>query len=647
MRSATSYFNGTLYRKTLARYWPLWAGYVVIWAFLMPLNLLNQYLSIIVGGYRDINEARLNEALQFPEFVVPGMYFAAFFAVLCAMAVFGYLYSSRSSCWFHALPMRREALFTTQYLAGLSFLLLPQLAIAVLTAMVEVAFLPMSNWGQALGALLAWLAAISGICLFFFSFAAFCAMFTGHILALPAFYGILNILAAVIYELVDSLMREFFFGYTGSPAAYKTVEYLTPTYALRDAAYWRGSSDVPRFESPGTIAAYALVGVALAFAALYVYRRRHAETAGDVVAIPLVRPLFKYGVSFCAGLCFGMFTTAFFGWNTMNVLIPCVLFWAVVGYFVAEMLLSKSFRVFRRWKGAVTMPLVLLALCLTCSLDLFGVETRVPSVDQVERMGVEIDMGYPSDDGGRLFATLKDRETIQKFIDLHQAIVDDRARLDRERKTYRSGNDYVYLSLWYTLEGGRSLDRSYASIPLYREDLNKEGTVTNLIQQLYQDRDIVAQAYDFEGFLKDSRLTSAYLYNLSGPSGSLIYDCVYVDDYAQELWDAVQQDFAEGNIGVRYLFNNGEDRQNNTYVTDLCFGSTPLVHPSVSGNYSTSSSTLSITLTPQAKHTLAVLDKTGIFEEGYSLALRQGADTDSYPSTYHEGDSEGFSTIVY
>ena len=29
MRSATSYFNGTLYRKTLARFWPLWVGYGV------------------------------------------------------------------------------------------------------------------------------------------------------------------------------------------------------------------------------------------------------------------------------------------------------------------------------------------------------------------------------------------------------------------------------------------------------------------------------------------------------------------------------------------------------------------------------------------------------------------------------------------
>ena len=45
MRSATSYFNGALYRKTLARFWPLWAGYGVIWLFFIPLSMLNTYFS--------------------------------------------------------------------------------------------------------------------------------------------------------------------------------------------------------------------------------------------------------------------------------------------------------------------------------------------------------------------------------------------------------------------------------------------------------------------------------------------------------------------------------------------------------------------------------------------------------------------------
>ena len=30
MGSATSFFNSTIYRKTMARYWPLWALYGVI-----------------------------------------------------------------------------------------------------------------------------------------------------------------------------------------------------------------------------------------------------------------------------------------------------------------------------------------------------------------------------------------------------------------------------------------------------------------------------------------------------------------------------------------------------------------------------------------------------------------------------------------
>lgn len=639
MRSATSYFNSTLYNKTMARFWPLWVGYGVLWLFLVPLN----FLSLYFNRYRDADpETRLlRQALDLPELVTPGLYLAAFFAILCAMAVFGYLYNSRSACWTHALPIRRETLFTTQYMAGLSFLLLPQAAVTILTAMIELAFLPSGDWGQALGALLAWLLAQSGVCLFFFSFAAFCAMFTGHILALPAFYGILNFLAVIIYSLVDALIREFFFGYSGSPGTEHIVQYLSPAYALQEAVdayrYYNDSvHHFPYFNSPGTIAAYAAVGVVLAAAALYVYRRRHAETAGDVVAIPLVRPLFKYGVSFCAGLCLGMFTSIFFGWGSRSnlaVLIPCVLFWSVVGYFAAEMLLRKSFRVFKYWKGAVIMPVVLLALCLACQLDLFGVETRVPKVDQVDMLSVSLHLGYPNDDAYFYSASLTGPDDIRRFITLHQAIVDDRDRLDSDSSLYDSRNDYTYLNLQYTLKGGGTIYRRYNSLSLYREDLDREGSFTHQFRQLCEDRELVAEAYGFEDFLERGRLTGAWLNYLNDTDGKHPYHEVYVDDYAKELWDAVQADFAEGTIGTRYLFDQDEERNANTYYTDLCFSA--MAYPDPDRNYSTvevntpRDHTLTITLTPQARHTLAALEKTGVFEEGYSLAPRAPIDTDS------------------
>ncbi len=367
MRSATSYFNGTLYRKTLARFWPLWGLYSLVWLFFIPLSMLSSYFD----RYLNTDPVRrlLSYAARLPEYIMPGLFFVAFFAILYAMAVFGYLYNHRSACWTHALPLRREALFITQYLAGLTMLLLPQGAVTVLTAMIELAFLPMGSWGGALSALGTWLIALTGLCLFFFSFAAFCAMFTGHILALPTFYCILNVLAAVIYELLDGLFHQFFFGYDGSRGAQKAAEYLTPFLPLREASGWLESSGL---KSPATIAAYAAVGIVLTLISLSVYRRRHIETAGDVVTIPLVRPLFKYGVSFCSGLAFGIFTSAFFGWRALPALIPCILFWTVMGYFAAEMLLKKSFRVFKAWKGAAVMTAVMLALCLVCTMDLLG-----------------------------------------------------------------------------------------------------------------------------------------------------------------------------------------------------------------------------------------------------------------------------------
>ena len=642
MRSATSYYNSTLYHKTMARFWPLWAAYGVIWLFLIPLNLLSLYFNRYMNS--DPVERLLDEALDLPQFAIPGLYLAAFYAVLCAMAVFGYLYNSRSACWTHALPLRRETLFTTQYLAGLSFLLLPQAAVAVLAAMVELAFLPTNDWGQALGALLAWLLAQSGLCLFFFSFAAFCAMFTGHILALPAFYGILNVLAMVIYSLVEALMTQFFFGYTGSPGAERVVEYLSPIYALQEAVrVFRSDGVHLSFNAPYTVAAYAVVGVLLTVAALNVYRRRHAESAGDVVAIPLVRPLFKYGVSFCTGLCLGMFTSIFFGWrgNSMSVLLPCVLFWSVVGYFAAEMLLRKSFRVFKHWKGALIMPVVLLALCLACELDLFGVESRVPRAEQVEWLSVLLNVGYPSDSGRSYNIQVTDPDSIRKFLALHQAIVDDRDQLDSDSPRYQRRDDTTYLTLRYALKGGGSLVRDYYSLPLYREDLDREGSFTNQMRRMCEDRDIVAQAYGFKDFLERGRLTGAFLDIVNDASGQRYDGNVFLDGYAQELWDAVQKDFAEGTIGVRYLFDYDEERSANTYYTDLCFIVSAYQNPEKPYEYgpsgATRSSTLTITLTPQARHTLAVLEKTGIFEEGYTLAVRDaGYNTVSSYSGYSD-----------
>ena len=68
----------------------------------------------------------------------------------------------------------------------------------------------------------------------------------------------------------------------------------------------------------------------------------------------------------------------------------------------------------------------------------------------------------------------------------------------------------------------------------------------------------------------------------------------------------MRADFDAGTIGVRYLFDD-QQRQENTYVTDLVFVFEVPSRNSVSDATESYSTDLRITLTPNAEHTLAWL----------------------------------------
>ena len=564
MRSGTSCFN-TVYRKNLTRFWPLWAVYGMVWLFSMPLNLFQRWLNGTrwMEGPEMLRQNMVEWAMQVPRNLIPGLCLAAAFGVFCAMAVFGYLYTTRSVCMMQALPMNRRQLFTAQYLGGLSLLILPNVVIAALTAALELCLLPSANWGTALSALGLWLAVQSGLCLFFYSFAVFCAMFTGNVLALPVFYGILNFLVVGVYMLVQGLMAEFFYGYSNrwwdsSPI----VEWLTPFVKLMGACVWsRPYWDDPGYQlrSPGAVAVYAAAGVVLAVLAVLVYQRRHAESAGDVVAIPVVRPVFRCGVAFCTGLSMGIFTAVFFGWGSNGLpLTLLVVLWTAVGWFVAEMFLRRSFRVLGAWKGCLVMMAVSALLCAGCMFDLFGVQSRVPAADRVESVTVSGSMlGYPSDGASRENLKLTGRTQVEKVIALHQAVVDWHNAGEDGANSGKNWAESLWVELTYHLRGGGTLSRNYHAVSIYEEDVDQPGTVAYAQRQLAEDRDIVAAAYGFDRYdlsqwiaetweggtyhADRDRGISAYLDGVRDKDGG--YNTVYLDGAAGEdldgLWRAV------------------------------------------------------------------------------------------------------------
>ena len=608
MRFGTSFFNGTLYQKTVMRFWPVWALYLIFWLMVLPMR----FLSEAMRRSQWESEADLIAYLQMQARDIPTMLrslliLSAIMGILCAMAVFSYLYSNRSACMIHALPMRRETIFGSQYLAGLSFFMVPHIIIYVLMLATEVSMNCLNLWSLTL-----WFLVQSGTCFFFYSFGVFCAMFTGHLLALPVFYGILNGLVLVVLVLIQEVCRIYLYGFAGfGTIVEEGAVWLTPfikLYTAINTSYVQPLDQVRLFDAKVVIV-YAVVGVLLTVAALLLYRGRHIESAGDVVSVKIVRPIFKYGFALCVGLSGGMVTKAILYLENNVAFMLWMVIWGIVGYFVAEMLLQKSFRVLKAWKGSVAVVIAIVLFSVSIYQDWYGFEQWTPNPEQVERVQLKGLRGSPWDSANSEIDR-DDAEGIAQMVALHQAII-------HQDTTGKGNQDTGWATITYIMKDGHTIRRSYDGISMYEGDLTTEGTVAYAAQAILDDRENVAQLYNIEE-VNLNRLVECYIDSIWNEETQKM-ETLYLDGGTQKLWDAVQQDFAEGTLGVRYLFDGSEERQNNTYYSDLTF-----IYESKSTNaYDESDVSYQmhwrITLTPQATHTLTALRELGVLKEPYVL----------------------------
>ena len=627
MKSGTSYFNWTLFKKNLTRFWPVWVLYAVIWIYALPMNciMVVSQNQLWMGGTPETPvKAFANGVPDMLEGV--GTMMAFFFGALVAMGVFSYLYNNRMAGMMHTLPLRREGLFLTSYLSGLAMLIGPNVLVWLLTLGAEVACGGAADFATAS----LWLGGQSAMCLFFYSFAVFCAMFTGHLLALPAFYGVLNFLVAALTGLSEMLFEQYLYGFAGMTGGWlRAVEWMTPLANLINGLRWRNTDELGWWlVGWPMLVVYAVAGLVLAAVALLVYRRRHVESAGDVVAVGVVRPIFKYGVGICAGLCIGFWVYAVFGYEILGGLTGSILVWSAIGYFAAEMLLKKSFRVWKAWKGCVGLVVVMAVFVIALQTDLFGFSVRVPAVNRVTSVTIDGYGGYPYDQARNIVLATEDRDIIEKTVALHQGFVNEHRNPD----LYSGGStDYVRLRVTYTLDDGRVVRREYGQQIWPGCDMEQAA------RDFYCDPEIAKLNYDFN-LIDPEKLGNvevSSLWNTENKKNEYYNFAEMIpmeQRYAavRKVYDAVLLDFAEGNLGKRYLFDLEADRQLNTCTTDLYLyweDENPNGHYAQNPTYAETSvvyhytKSVSITLTPQAEHTIAALTELGVLDEDTTLRL--------------------------
>ena len=574
MRSKTSYFNPTLFKKNLARFWPLWGGASLIGA-LFPLYFLTVLfrerglwtaedpLGVTYGYYSVV------------AYAVPVI--SLVYAVLCALAVWGWLYNARSVGMYHALPVTRKGLFATDFLSGMAMMLIPYAVTGVLCVAVSALVRGVDPAGLAVTIL-----CVLGESLFFFASATLIVFLTGNPFAFAAFYFLFHFFAAGAEWLVCQLMTLFYFGVE---QYYKGVaEFLSPViFLLRNVSAdavseqittpegWIESGKIQSvtLKNGYLVAVYALVGLVLLGCAWALYRRRRSESAGDVVAVGWMKPVFRYGFALCAAVTGGMLLyNLFFYTGSTETARPvpmavCMALAGALGYYIASMLLSKSLRVFRgSWKGLLATVLAAGALCFAAAADPFGVESWVPEVGEIEEAGVS--MGY----GGHLYVDFTDKAAVEKLLDLHRTILSEETLLNKRHGEALWTSDYTgsgYLDLRY-LVNGKWVNRSYRipfSATAQLETLKKAELLAT--DPAVQEANIFGGLSYYDGEeIAETRLIHGCVMEVYNTASGEFENLDLTAEQAETVEAALRRDIQAGRVG-RTMFLPDEERDQSVY----------------------------------------------------------------------------------
>lgn len=488
MPSRTSYFNKGLFLNNVKRFWLVTFTYalmlfLIVMSYLSMVNRqLNTYIneSLLRGG-TDIF-LHSNEIL---------LIFSCFFSLVAGLCVFSYMHFQRNTAMVHALPVKRETLFVTNYLSGLLLVVVPIL----LNGIVLLVGVSLTGIFSSLKGPLLWIVVNLIANFLFYSFAVFAGMFTGHLAAQAIFYIVFNFLARFLEAMVEMVLSSFMFGFISSN---NNLNALSPYYGL-NSVYVTFGRDEGDF---GLLTAYLVAGLFFLISSYFLYRRRHMEVATDVISFPIVKPIFKYSVAFCSA--------ALIGWlfvESLNIrdnvlgYILTYLLGGFIGYFVSEMLLRKTFRVFKAYKGFLVFALVLVLLLCSVSFDFYGYENRIPADNDIAMMYLSDKTqplsklaispeNYNPREHGYWFVTtddynpprklsdehirelrslagiIEDREAIAKARQIHAYIIENKDRLKKNLYAYYDWTDpdtyeFYYLNFIYKLSNGKLVERQY------------------------------------------------------------------------------------------------------------------------------------------------------------------------------------------
>ena len=295
MKSKTSCFNKTIFKKNMTHFWPLWALYSCYLIVSLPVGLwFNMRYYLQDDSYSQLQRQVYAISGAMRAAMNPVITFA--FAAVMIMAVFSYLYSAKNTNMIHSLPVDRRELFVTNIISAFAFMIVPQILTFIITVFVCIGA-HITN----IQYILYWFGAEAVMTFFALALGAFVAMFTGQLLAFPVYYVVVNYLYVGCWYLINMVIESVCFGVSnnwnpGKSCILSPIYYLTNNLRIQSVENSEYVTVGIEFKGAYLLGIYAVAGVVFLIAAYQLYKWRKLETAGDLISMRGIKPVFRWGV---------------------------------------------------------------------------------------------------------------------------------------------------------------------------------------------------------------------------------------------------------------------------------------------------------------------------------------------------------------
>ena len=503
----------------------------------------------------------------------------AIVAVIAVTCVFGYLYNARSSNMMHSFPVTKAELFSTNALSALLILWIPQVVAFILTS----ALCVICGVPGVLGFFALWLMFEMMYAIFFVAFAVFVAMFTGQAWVVTFFYMAFNFVyelgillwymvrTVVSYDLMMSQVTDPEFVNVFSPIVYLLDQ--TGFETIYDYSVMDMGMVTSRVEVRGVSTAliYAAVGIVFLAGAFLVYICRANETCGDFLTIRQTKPAFRFCMGLFGGCSLGLFAAYLLenvSGDEVNYISYMVfsLIFVIMCYFIAEMFVRKSYRVFKK----NIMAEAAICCVLVCTM-VFG--ARASAISDVKYMPgdtSEIVMAgfraeYP-------IATIDNKVMLEKVMDVNRFIVDNYDALTAQKKKSMGlsvneieNMEYVDINIRFRTDKGKLYSKGLWYYYSENEPDSAAYTLAHMIEDMSHDPECY-KCYCFSENYANMEVTEVRGWTYSEEEGIIDYSNVSPGsdmDYMfyqgisriaadkslrQELYKALQADIDAGKV---------------------------------------------------------------------------------------------------